>query len=97
MSYFAVKGSAVVLELHVQPGASRTEVAGLHGGRLKIRLAARATDGRANEALIRFLAEELRVPRRNVSIESGLTSRQKRVAIEGVTEGLPWKPKSTKS
>jgi len=71
-----------VLELHVQPGAARTEFAGRHGDRLKVRLAARAVDGKANEALVEFLAGHYRVPKRNVRIEAGLKSRRKRVAIE---------------
>jgi len=73
----------VVLELHVQPGASRTEFAGRHGERLKVRLAARAVDGKANEALVAFLAEHYKVPKRNVRIASGLKSRQKRILIDG--------------
>jgi uncharacterized protein (TIGR00251 family) len=72
----------LILDLHVQPGASRTEFAGKHGDRVKVRLAARAVDGKANEALIEFLAEHFRVPRRNVRITSGLKSRQKRVVID---------------
>jgi uncharacterized protein len=72
----------LILELHVQPGASRTEFAGKHGERIKVRLAARAVDGKANQALIEFLAEHFGVPRRNVRIESGITSRQKRVVID---------------
>jgi uncharacterized protein len=72
----------VVLELHVQPGAKRTEFAGKHGERLKIRLAAPAHEGRANEALVEFLAAHYGVPRRNVTIVNGLRSRQKRVVIE---------------
>lgn len=71
----------MILELHVQPGASRSEFAGKHGERLKVRLRARAVDGKANEALIEFLALHFRVPRRNVRIVSGLKSRQKRVLI----------------
>ena len=71
----------MILELHVQPGASRSEFAGKHGERIKVRLAARAVDGKANEALIEFLAEHYKVPKRNVRIEAGLKSRQKRVAI----------------
>lgn len=71
----------MILELHVQPGASRSQFAGKHGERLKVRLAARAVDGKANEALIEFLAGHYRVPRRNVRIVSGLKSRQKRVEI----------------
>ena len=72
----------MILELHVQPGASRTEFAGKHGERIKVRLAARAQDGKANDALIEFLAQHYGVPRRNVRITSGLKSRQKRVVID---------------
>lgn len=72
----------MILDLHVQPGASRTEFAGKHGERIKVRLAARAVDGKANEALIEFLAAHYKVPKRSVRIESGLRSRQKRVVIE---------------
>ena len=72
----------MILELHVQPGASRSEFAGKHGERIKVRLAARAVDGKANEALIEFLAEHYNVPKRSVRIESGLKSRQKRVVID---------------
>lgn len=75
----------MILELHVQPGASRSEFAGMHGERVKVRLAARAVDGKANEALIEFLARHYRVPKRNVTIVSGLKSRQKRVVIEPAT------------
>ena len=73
--------SRIVLELHVQPGAKRTEMAGEHGGRIKVRLAAPPVDGKANEALVEFLAEHYGVPRRSVTIESGLHSRQKKVTI----------------
>ena len=83
---------ARTLELHVQPGARKTEVAGMHGERIKIRLAAPATEGRANEALIEFLAEKFGVAKRDIRILSGMKSRDKRVVIEGVTtEELPWK------
>jgi uncharacterized protein (TIGR00251 family) len=74
----------VILEVHVQPGARRTEFAGRHGERVKIRLAARAVDNKANEALIEFLAEHYRVPKTRVHIAAGLKSRQKRVLIEGI-------------
>jgi uncharacterized protein len=72
----------LILELHVQPGASRTEFAGRHGERIKVRLAARAVDGRANEALVEFLAEHYRVPKSRIRIASGLKSRRKRVIID---------------
>jgi uncharacterized protein (TIGR00251 family) len=83
VSWWRRDGERVILELHVQPGARRTEVAGLHGERLKIRLAARAVDGAANEALVEFLAERLATRKSEVRIESGLTSRQKRVSVSG--------------
>jgi uncharacterized protein (TIGR00251 family) len=90
--------SKLIIELHVQPGAKRNEVVGMHGQRIKIRLAAPAQDGRANAALIAFLAEELDIPKHNVSIEAGLGSRRKRVLVEGVKGELPWKmPKSSRS
>lgn len=71
----------MVLELHVQPGATRSEFAGKHGERLKVRLAAPAVENKANEALVAFLAQHYNVPRRNVRIVSGLRSRRKRVEI----------------
>jgi len=74
----------LILELHVQPGAQRSEFAGMHGERIKVRVAAPAVDDKANGALIEFLADYFGVPRRNVSIVSGVKSRSKRVAIEGV-------------
>jgi uncharacterized protein len=73
----------VILELHVQPGAKRSEFAGEHGDRMKLRLAAPAVEGKANEALVEFLAGYFGVPKRNVRVASGLKSRQKRVIIDG--------------
>lgn len=74
-----------MLELHLQPGARRTEVAGLHGGRLKIRLKARAVKGAANQALLDFLAEVLQAKKKDIKIESGETSRRKRVSVLGAS------------
>lgn len=71
----------MILDLHVQPGAARSEFAGQHGERLKVRLAARAIDGKANEALIEFLADHYGVPKNRVRILSGLKSRRKRVEV----------------
>jgi uncharacterized protein (TIGR00251 family) len=71
----------LVLELHVQPGASRTEVAGTHGDALKVRLAAPPVDGKANAELLRFLAEAFGVPRRDVTLLRGESSRAKVVRI----------------
>lgn len=71
----------MVLRIHVQPGARRTEVAGLHGDALKVRVAAPALEDRANEALIAFIADALGVAKRDVTIASGERSREKRVEV----------------
>lgn len=73
----------MTLDLHVQPGAARTEFAGQHGDRIKVRVAGRAVEGQANEALVEFLAAHYGVPKRAVRIVAGLKSRQKRVVIDG--------------
>ena len=69
----------------MQPRASRTEIAGLHGNEIRIRLAAPPVDGAANEALIRFVAERLGVARARVAITAGATARSKTVTVTGVT------------
>ena len=73
------------LRVHVQPRAKRSEVAGRHGDAVKVRLAAPPVDGAANEALVRFLAEALDLPRRAVRIVSGLSARQKVVEVDGLS------------
>jgi len=73
---------AIELSLHVQPGAKRTEVAGVHGDALKIRLAAPPVEGRANDALVRFLAASFGVTLKDVTIVRGQASRRKYVRIE---------------
>ncbi len=78
----AADGTLSIL-VHAQPGARRTEVAGLHGAALKIRVAAPALEDRANEALAAFLAERLGVARRQVRLASGAKSREKRFEVHG--------------
>lgn len=75
----------LTLTLHIQPGAKKTEVAGPHGDALKIRLAAPPVDGKANEALIRFVADTLGLPRSAVELKSGHTARRKVLEIRGAT------------
>ncbi|MBM4155489.1 MAG: YggU family protein [Lentisphaerae bacterium] len=84
-SWIQESGGGVVLSLHVAPRAKRTEVAGLHGAALKVRLAAPPVDDRANRELLRFVAGRLGVPNSAVDLVSGQTSREKRVAVAGVT------------
>lgn len=81
--WYRRSGDVLSLTLHVQPGAKRTEVAGRHGDALKIRLAAPPVEGRANEALLRFVAETFGVPLRQVELRQGGQSRHKVVAVSG--------------
>lgn len=81
-------GSGPPILLHVQPNARRTEVAGRHGDAIKIRVAAPPADGAANEELIRFLADRLKVPKSAVTILRGAGSRHKRVQIRGLDPGV---------
>ncbi len=75
----------VVLELLVQPRASRTRAVGEHDGRLKVQLAAPPVDGEANAALVEFLARALSVRKADVVIERGETGRRKTVRVVGVS------------
>jgi uncharacterized protein len=76
----------VIFAVRVQPRASKDEIAGEIAGALKVRLQAPALEGRANEALIEFLATLLKTPKSAVRILSGERSRIKRVEIRGVTK-----------
>lgn len=73
----------LVLNLHVQPGARKSEIAGLHGDALKIRIAAPAVDNKANAALIEFLSDALEVPKSALVIRHGATGRRKVVEVSG--------------
>ena len=79
------RNGAVVFQVRVRPRASKDEVAGEIDGALKVRLQAPAVEGRANEALIEFLAQLLKTPKSAVRILSGDRSRTKRIEIRGVT------------
>jgi len=81
--WFRRNGEILTLTLHIQPGAKRSELAGLHGEALKIRLAAPPVEGRANEALLKFIAELFDVSVRQVELKQGGQSRHKVVAITG--------------
>jgi hypothetical protein len=74
------------LDIRVIPRAPQTKVDGERGGAILVRLAAPPVDGAANAALVAFLADALGVPRRQVAIVAGNTSRDKRVRIEGLDE-----------
>lgn len=81
--YRVAGGGRITLTLHIQPGAKKTEFAGLHGDALKIRLAAPPVDGKANDALVKFIAETLGLARSAVLMKSGQTSRRKVLEVTG--------------
>jgi uncharacterized protein (TIGR00251 family) len=70
------------LEVHAQPGAKRTQPHGLHDGAIRIRIGAPPLEGKANDALLVFVAAALHVPRRKCVLVSGHGSRHKRLRIE---------------
>jgi uncharacterized protein (TIGR00251 family) len=81
-------GGRTTLTLHIQPGAKKTEVAGLHGDALKIRLAAPPVDGKANAALLAFVAERLGIAKSSVSLKSGQTSRRKVLEVDAAAADI---------
>lgn len=76
---------SVWLPVRVQPRSSRDAIVGVHDGALKIALTAPPVEGEANEALLRFLAKRLGIPRRQVALVQGEQARNKIVACAGVT------------
>ena len=75
----------VSVDVKVIPRAGATRIAGIRDGRLLVRLAAAPVDGAANDALVAFLSEILKLPGRNIRVESGARSRNKQVRIAATT------------
>jgi len=73
------------LSVRVHPGAKRNAITGTHADALKISLTTPPTDGRANAALIAFLAERLNIPRASIELLTGHTSRSKTLRLTGIT------------
>jgi hypothetical protein len=73
------------LSVRAHPGARRNAITGTHDGALKISLTTPPTDGRANAALIAFLADHLKIARGRITLISGATSRSKTLHLEGLT------------
>ena len=82
---YNVEDDAIVLHVHVQPGAGRAAVVGRHGDSLKIRVAAPPVEGRANDAAVALVAEALEVRPGDVELVSGAKSRVKRLRVQGIT------------
>ena len=71
----------------MQPGAGRTAVVGRHGDALKVKVGAPPEGGRANAAVVRLVADTLGIPERSVTLESGASSRTKRLRVSGLEAG----------
>jgi uncharacterized protein len=87
-SFFSPTSQGYLLRLTVVPGAQRTQVVGLHGDRLKIRLAAPPEKGLANRELIDFLAHSLKLPKSSLQLTMGAQSRLKVVAVNDLSPDL---------
>jgi len=75
-----------ILQVHVVPNARSDVVVGEHGGALKIKLRAQPIERKANAALLRFLAEQLKLPRKAIVLKSGEKSRGKTIEIHGLSQ-----------
>jgi uncharacterized protein (TIGR00251 family) len=75
-----------IVQFHVNPNAKLDEVVGEHGGLIRIKLRAPALEGKANAALLSFLATELEIPKRAILLKRGQRSREKLIRIEGLSE-----------
>ena len=78
-------GASVSLSVHVQPKASRTRIAGLHGDAVKLCITSPPVDGKANAAVIAFFAKLFKIPKAAVTIASGEASRDKRLVLAGIS------------
>ena len=86
VSWIQPAAGGCVVNVRIIPRASKNQVQGVLGDALKIRLQAPPVDGKANDALVRFLADSLDLPARNIRLLSGETARNKRVLLSGLDE-----------
>ena len=85
-TFFTWSHETLTLHITTQPGASKTEIAGILGGRLKIRVKAIPENGKANQALLRFLSEILEIPVSHCTLIRGHTSRQKTISLSPIQQ-----------
>lgn len=80
-----------ILRVHVVPNAKRDSVVGEHGGAVKVKLRAPAVEGKANAALVRFLAKEIKLPRHDIVLQRGHNSRDKLIRVNGLSQEDVWR------
>lgn len=81
MNWYQWEQGILILNLHVQPNASKDQWLGLHGDRLKLKIKAPPVDGKANQYLLNFIATEFAVSKASCKLISGTSSREKRIAV----------------
>jgi uncharacterized protein (TIGR00251 family) len=87
MPYLTAKGDQqVILDLYVQPKASRTRITGLHDGSIKLTITAPPIEGKANSQVTTFMAKLFKIPKSSITLMSGHQGRHKRIAIAGITQ-----------
>ena len=86
-AWLRAAADGVLLDILVQPRASRSRIVGEHGDRLKLQITAPPVDGEANAAVVAFIADTFHVPRRDVELVAGATGKRKTVLVRGVDEG----------
>jgi uncharacterized protein (TIGR00251 family) len=97
VSFISESLGFITIAVRVQPGARKSEILGVHGGELKLRVSTPPVEGAANAALIDFIAECLNVRRTAVNLIRGSRSRSKILKIEGISKeeallALGWTP-----
>ena len=91
-SYLRVdRDGHVIVDIHVIPNAARTQIDGLHDGALRVRLKAPPVDGKANQAVVAWLADTLEIPRAQITLLRGQTSKRKQFCVQaGCVERARW-------
>ncbi len=85
LPYIAPHPEGVTVEIWIQPNAKKSCIVGTHGNALKVKISSPAVDGKANAALIAFLAKALKIRENQIALISGLKNRQKVLLITGLT------------
>jgi len=84
LNWFCEKNNSLTINIYVVPRSSKSEIVGIYNDALKIKLKSPPVDNAANEELIRFLADKLKVPMRNIGIVKGHSKRNKILSVENL-------------
>lgn len=83
---FRISADGIIIDVHAQPNASKNQIVGEHGGRLKIKLQSPPIEGKANDCLIELLSDILGLAKSKIKVIKGETSREKSVLLIGETQ-----------